>query len=124
VTSAFGGQEAASQRDAGCASQHSEMPANLLIGSRSNSRIFSECVLTNNANHLDFDSAIPKSPSLTPPASLSVVDQTVYLSALFVPLLFIPKFLFRSVDFVRRPGSIKKWWGQRRLVVGHSRQKA
>jgi hypothetical protein len=106
------------------ASRYSEMSANLLIELRSNFRIFSECALINKVNHLDFDSAIPKSPSLTPPASLSVVDQTVYLSALFVPLLFIPKFLFRSVDFVRRPGSIKKWWGQRRLVVGHSRQKA
>jgi hypothetical protein len=100
------------------------MSANLLNGLKSNFCDFSERALINNANHLDFDSAIPKSPSVTPPASLSVVDQTVYLSALFVPLLFIPKFLFRSVDFVRRPGSIKKWWGQRRLVVGRSRQKA
>jgi hypothetical protein len=100
-----------------------KISANLLNGLSSNFLDFSERALIVNANQLDFDSAIPKSPSLTPPASLSVVDQIVYLSALFVPLLFIPKFL-RSVDFVSRPGSIKKWWGQRRPVVGHSRQKA
>jgi hypothetical protein len=48
------------------ASRHSEMSVNLLIGWRSNFRDFSERVLMNNANHLDFDSAIPKSPPLRP----------------------------------------------------------
>jgi len=40
-----------------------------------------------------------------PLTAQSVVDEAVCLSALFVSLLFIPKFLFRSVDFVRRPWS-------------------
>jgi hypothetical protein len=57
VTSAFGGRGASQQ---GHASLHSEITANLLIGFRSNFSIFSECALTNNANHLDFDSAIPR----------------------------------------------------------------
>src|SRR6516162_7447254 len=36
------------------------MCVNLLNGLRSNFRDFSECVLTNNANHVDFDSSIPR----------------------------------------------------------------
>jgi len=44
----------------------SEMTANLLIGLRSNFRIFSECALINNVNHLDFDSAIPRFESWRP----------------------------------------------------------
>jgi len=51
-------------------SQHSEISANLLYALTSNRRDFSECALMDNANQVDFDSAIPKSPSLTPPASL------------------------------------------------------
>jgi hypothetical protein len=39
--------------------RHSEMPANLLIEWRSNSRDFSECALINNANYVDFDSVVP-----------------------------------------------------------------
>ena len=63
VTSAFGGWGASQQ---GHASLHSEITANLLIGFRSNFSIFSECALTNNANHLDFDSAIPRFESWRP----------------------------------------------------------
>src|SRR3954454_2363819 len=42
------------------ASLDSEISADLLIGLRSHFSIFSECALTNSANHLDFDSAIPR----------------------------------------------------------------
>jgi hypothetical protein len=46
--------------------RHSEMPANLLIGLRSDLRTFSEFALTDKANHLDFDSAIPRFESWRP----------------------------------------------------------
>ena len=48
------------------ASRHSEMTANLLIGLGVNFRNFSECPLINHANHLDFDSAIPRFESWHP----------------------------------------------------------
>ena len=38
------------------------MIANLLVGLRPNFRDFSDCSLINNANHLDFDSAIRARP--------------------------------------------------------------
>lgn len=56
----------ASKQNAGRPSRHSEISANLLNGLRSNFRDFSECALINHANHLDFDSAIPKWPPLLP----------------------------------------------------------
>src|SRR6266508_6188685 len=65
VTSAFGGQ-GTRHRDCEDASPHSEMSDNLLIGLRSNFRDFSERALINNANHLDFDSAIPRFESWRP----------------------------------------------------------
>jgi hypothetical protein len=48
------------------ASRYSEMSANLLIELRSNFCIFSEYALKNKANHLDFDSAIPRFESWRP----------------------------------------------------------
>ena len=42
------------------------MSAKLLNGLRSNSRDFSERALINKANHLDFDSAIPRFESWRP----------------------------------------------------------
>jgi hypothetical protein len=47
-------------------SRRSEIPASLLNGLRSNFRTFSECALIDNANYLDFDSAIPRFESWHP----------------------------------------------------------
>src|SRR5262249_10334220 len=64
------------------ASRHSEMCVNLLNGLRSNFRDFSECVLTNNANHVDFDSAIRRFESSRPS------QQNSLSSSYLVALLF------------------------------------
>jgi hypothetical protein len=45
------------------------MPANLLIGLRSDFRIFSERALIHKMNHVDFDSAIPRFESWRPSQS-------------------------------------------------------
>src|SRR6266508_4930009 len=65
TTSAFGGR-GRHQSDGVNASRHSEISANLLNGLRSNFRDFSERALIDNANHLDFDSAIPRFESWRP----------------------------------------------------------
>ena len=75
---AFGGQGA---------SRHSEISANLLIGLRSNFRIFSECALIKHANHLDFDSAIPRFESRRP-SQIKILKKKCYLAAL--PGQFLP----------------------------------
>src|SRR6266508_6188880 len=83
VTSAFGGQ-GTRHRDCEDASPHSEMSDNLLIGLRSNFRNFSECALINNANHLDFDSAIPRFESWRP-SHINALRRRRYLAALLGP---------------------------------------
>jgi hypothetical protein len=45
---------------------HSEISANLLYPLRSNRRDFSECALMDNANQVDFDSAIRRFESSRP----------------------------------------------------------
>ena len=47
-------------------SRHSEISANLLYPLRSHRRDFSECVLIDNANYLDFDSSIRRFESSRP----------------------------------------------------------
>src|SRR3954452_9501055 len=56
----------ASWRDARFPFRHSEIAPNLLSGLRLNFRHFSECALIDNANRLDFDSAIPRFESWRP----------------------------------------------------------
>ena len=63
------GQNPAPERQKGGAPRtirYSEMSANLFYSLRSNRRDFSECTLMDNANQVDFDSAIPRFESSRP----------------------------------------------------------
>jgi hypothetical protein len=53
------------------------MPANLLIGLRSDFPIFSERALKYKMNHVDFDSAIPRFESWRPSQRFQTVIQIV-----------------------------------------------
>ncbi len=75
-----------------CVSVHSEMSANLLIRRRSNFRDFSERALINNADHLDFDSAIPRFESWRPSQS-TLSDKAFRRSIIFVIPKFVPHFI-------------------------------
>ena len=82
-------------------SRHSEIPANLLNGLKSNLSNFSERSLTNNASHVDFDSAIPNSNPLRSSQRKASRVKQFFVGAVSLSVVH-SEFLFRSVRFLRR----------------------
>jgi hypothetical protein len=76
--------------------------ANVLNGLRSNLSNFSERSLTNNASHVDFDSAIPNSRNpLRPSQRKASRVKQFFVGAVSLSVVH-SEFLFRSVRFLRR----------------------